>query len=89
VDEVVVAGVQDHLRPLAADELAERLEIGERQGIHEPRLVSAIGDLDQRQPLRIVMEAVAFGVERDLVEPGEMAHHLLEIGRGRDPAWRG
>ena len=22
-------------------------------------------------------------------EPGEMAHHLLEIGRGRDPAWRG
>jgi hypothetical protein len=77
VGEVVVAGMDDDAGPAGRRESAERGQIGDRQGIDQPRRV-ARGDLDQREPLRIVMEAVALGVERDL---GGLAQALDQCGQ--------
>ena len=66
LDEVVVAGV-DHRHDVGCCEHGcEGREIGDGERIHEPGLARRDGQLDEREALRIVMEAVALRVEGDL-----------------------
>jgi hypothetical protein len=44
------------------------------------------GELDERQPLRVVVQAVALGVECDLARRPETLRDLGEGGVGLDPA---
>jgi len=64
----------------------ERREIGDGERIDEPGLARWNGQLDERETLRIVMEAIAFGVERDLAGRPKALRDLGEIGGGFDPA---
>ena len=64
--EVVVGRVQDEQRARAREDRRQRREIRDGERVDEPDRAVRPGQLQQRQPLRIVMEAVALGVERDL-----------------------
>jgi hypothetical protein len=60
-------------------------EIGERQRIDEPGIPASHGHLDEGQAFRIVMQAVAFGVQRDLRDVAQPSREPLELGLGPDP----
>jgi hypothetical protein len=67
----------------------QRREIGEGQGIDQPGCPRAVSDLDQRQALGIVVEAVGFGVDGDLPDLTQAVSQLDEVGLGTDPAENG
>ena len=64
----------------------ERREIAEGQGIDEPDVARRHGELDERQALRVVVQAIALRVERDLARRSKALGDLGEVAVGLDPA---
>ena len=85
LDQVVVTGVQDRDDRRRREYRRERPQVAERDGIDEPDVAGRHRQLDQREALRIVMEAVAFRVESDLAGRHEALRDLREVGDGLDP----
>jgi hypothetical protein len=67
---------------------AERREIGEDERINEPGVARDVGDLDEGEPFRVVMETVALGVDGDLGAREEPPGESGEIVSGTDPERR-
>jgi len=87
--EVVVAGVEHDHAPGIREHGPERGQILDREGVDEPGLPGGERELEERQPLRIVVEAVTLRVEGDLVLGTESAGERGELGRGPDPVGGG
>lgn len=83
--EVVVAGVEHDQAPGASEHGPQGRQVLDRQRVDEPGLAGREGELQERQPVRVVVEAVAFGVERDLALGAESAGERDEVGCGPDP----
>src|SRR2546422_2144039 len=89
VCQVVVAGVQHGRDPGPGEDPRERREVVEGERVHEPDVARRAGELDQREPLGIVVEAVTLRVEGQLRRPGQPLGGPAEIGGGLEPARRG
>src|SRR6185503_3635357 len=59
LDQVVVAGVQDSDDRRRREHRGERSEVPERDRVDEPGIAGVYGQLDEREALGIVMQAVA------------------------------
>jgi hypothetical protein len=88
VYEVVASRVEHDGDPRVRGDVGERPEIGECEGIDEPGVSGDVGDLDEGEPLRIVVETVALGIQRYLGTVAESLHELGEVSRGANPARR-
>jgi len=88
VDEVVAPRVEHEAQAGIAHEAAERRQIGEGERIDEPGLPRDVGHLDEGEPFRIMMEAVALGIEGDLGTRAEPLGKSGEIVSGTDPERR-
>jgi hypothetical protein len=86
MDEIVVARVQHEQALRLGEQRRQRPEIWQRERIDQPDAAVRRADLDQRQALGIVMQAVAFGVERQRRRRGQLAHGLREVGGLAGPA---
>jgi hypothetical protein len=67
----------------------QRGQAADGQGIDEPGLSAPVGDLDQREALGIVVQAVGLGVDGDLADLLQAAGELDEVGLGANPAGDG
>src|SRR5207248_1293889 len=70
--QVVVTGVDDERAARVGEERPERREVGQRQRVYQPHGAVRQADLHEREPLRVVVQAVAFGVESDLGGGGQL-----------------
>jgi hypothetical protein len=68
---------------------SQRRQAAQREGIDQPGLAGPVGDLDERQALGIVVQAVAFGIDGDLADLLQPAGEPDEIGLSTDPAGSG
>ena len=86
VREIVVAGMEHGRRPGLGEDPAERRQVFHAERIDEPDVARRARELDQREPLRIVVEAVALGVEGHLRRTGQPLRGPAEVGGSLDPA---
>jgi hypothetical protein len=83
--QVVVGGVQDQQRTRLGEDRRQRRQIGDGERVDQPDTAVGAGQLQQGQALRIVMEAVALGVERDFRLRGERLRGARERRGVSDP----
>jgi hypothetical protein len=74
--------------PGLGEDGSERRQVVEGEGVHEPDLSRGNGQLDKGEPLRIVVEAVPFGVEGDFARGGEPLRDVAELVACLNPARR-
>jgi len=88
LDQVVVARVQDGDDRRCGEHRRERPEVAEGDRVDEPDVARWPGQLDQREALGIVMQAVALGIESDFAGGDETPRDVSEVGSRLDPVGR-